>query len=72
MADHMLLKFTICFKLFIALGTTEWFFICMGSNMEFQRVLADVFFLAKTALKRNFLCVSTHMNDKILRAAATF
>ncbi len=65
MADHMLFKFAICFKFFIALGTLEWFFICMGSNMIGQRILANVFFPAKIAFERNFLCMMTHMSDKI-------
>jgi ABC-type polysaccharide/polyol phosphate export permease len=72
MADHMTFKVTINFKLFITLGTAEWFFICMGSNMACQILLIDVFFLAKTALKRNFPCMSTHMNDKIAKYVKTF
>jgi hypothetical protein len=71
MADHVTFKFTICFTFFIAFGTTEWFFICMGRNMISQVYFADVFFLAKTALIRNFLCMMTHMDGKVLRTATT-
>ncbi len=65
MCYHMLFKLTICFKLVIALWTTEWSFIRMRIYVMSQVLLTNVFFLAKTALERNFLCMSTHMNDNI-------
>jgi hypothetical protein len=76
MADHVIPKVAICFKLFIAFGTLERFSICKGTCIHcivtLQRQLIGEFFLAKITLKWNFLCMPTHMNGKVGKSCKSF